>query len=125
MYCLSVLYPNRPGARFDLDYYIETHMRLVQDRLGPGGLIRYELASGRSGWPPAAPAPYVMICDMYFPSRDALERAFGAHRDELVADIPVYTNIAPQMYVSEILDAPSGSGAASAPSSHATTRPEI
>lgn len=122
MYCLSVLYPNRPGAHFDLAYYVETHMRLVQDRLGPGGMIRYELASGRSGWPPGVDAPYVMICDMYFASRDDLERAFGAHRDELVADIPAYTNITAQMLVSEILDEPAT--ATAAPLSHATTRPD-
>lgn len=123
MYCLSVLYPNRPDARFDLDYYIETHMRLVQDRLGPGGLERYELASGRSGWPPDAAAPYLMICDMYFPSRDALEQAFGTYRDELVADIPVYTNIEPRMLVSEILDVPRQTNATSL--SRATTPQDL
>jgi hypothetical protein len=26
---LSILYPNKPGSRFDIDYYIGTHMPLA------------------------------------------------------------------------------------------------
>jgi uncharacterized protein (TIGR02118 family) len=103
MFCLSVIYPNGSGARFDLDYYQQTHMPLVQDRLGPGGLVRYELAQGTAGWPPTSTAPYVMLCHMYFDSRDALQRAFTAHHAELTGDIPAYTNIRPQLQISEIL----------------------
>lgn len=108
MYCLSVIYPHEPDGTFDLDYYVETHMRLVQDRLGPGGLLRYELALGVAGWPPEAQTPNTMICNMYFGTRDALERAFGAHCNELIADIREYTNIRPRMQISEVLT-PDGS----------------
>ena len=73
MYCLSVLYPNHQDTHFDLSYYVETHMRLVQERLEPGGLLRYELARGIAGWPSSTPAPNTMICNMYFDSRDALQ----------------------------------------------------
>ncbi len=103
MYCLSVLYANQPDATFDLDYYVRTHMQLVQDRLGPGGLIRYELAKGIAGWPPDMQTPNTMICNMYFNALDDLQRAFGAHCDELIEDISVYTNIKPRMQISEIL----------------------
>jgi hypothetical protein len=48
MYCLSVLYGSQPDGHFDLEDYAETHIQLEQDRLGPGGLLRYELAKG---WP--------------------------------------------------------------------------
>jgi hypothetical protein len=44
-----------------------------------------------------------MICNMYFSSRDDLQRGFGAHCDELIADISVHTNIKPRMQISEIL----------------------
>ena len=104
MFCLSAIYPNGANARFDLDYYQETHMPLVQDRLGPGGLIRYELSRGVAGWPPDASAPFVMICDMFFETRDELQQAFAAHRAELTGDIPEYTNIRPHFLISEILN---------------------
>ena len=106
MFCLSVIYPNGAGTHFDLDYYRSVHMPLVQDRLGPGGLVRYELNRGVSGWPPDDSAPIVMICDMFFESRDALQAAFATHHAELTGDIPVYTNIRPTMLISEVLDQP-------------------
>ena len=31
---VSVFYPNKPGARFDFDYYTATHLPLVRDKLG-------------------------------------------------------------------------------------------
>jgi uncharacterized protein (TIGR02118 family) len=31
---VTVLYPNTPESRFDLDYYCNTHMPLVRDKLG-------------------------------------------------------------------------------------------
>jgi uncharacterized protein (TIGR02118 family) len=102
-YCLSVIYPNQPGSQFDLAYYVETHMRLVADRLGPGGMLRYELANGVGGWPPETQTPNVMICNMYFSNLDDLLRSFGTHGPELIADIRVYTDIRPQMQISEIL----------------------
>jgi uncharacterized protein (TIGR02118 family) len=104
MFCLSVIYPNGPNANFDLDYYRSVHMPLVQDRLGPGGLVRYELGRGIAGWPPNGSAPFVMICDMYFETRDALQEAFAANHAELTGDIPVYTNIRPHMLISEMLE---------------------
>jgi len=103
MYCLSVIYPYEAGSTFDLDYYVETHMQLVQDRLGPGGMRRYELLRGVAGWPPDTQTPNAMICNMYFDTRDELQRAFGTHGHELIADIKVYTDIRPRMQVSEIL----------------------
>jgi uncharacterized protein (TIGR02118 family) len=103
MYCLSVIYPNRDGARFDLDYYTGTHMSLVEDRLRPGGLLRYELERGVARWGTGEPAPFVMICHMYFNTLDELQRAFGEHSAELIGDIKVYTDIQPVMQISEIV----------------------
>jgi len=31
---VSVMYPNRPGARFDHDYYRTNHLPLIKSRMG-------------------------------------------------------------------------------------------
>ena len=33
---ITVLYPKAPDATFNLDYYLSTHMPLVQDKFGYG-----------------------------------------------------------------------------------------
>ena len=37
---ISVLYPNEPGKKFDHDYYINKHMKLVRARLTAFGVLR-------------------------------------------------------------------------------------
>jgi hypothetical protein len=38
MYKVSVMYPNQPGSRFDLDYYVRHHMgNAAHDGLSPSG----------------------------------------------------------------------------------------
>jgi uncharacterized protein (TIGR02118 family) len=103
MYCLQVIYPNHVGSHFDLAYYVETHMALVQDRLGPRGMLRYELLSGVRRWDPDEPAPFTMICNMYFETREALESAFGSQGPELIADIAAYTDVKPSMQIARVV----------------------
>ncbi len=35
MYRISVMYPSKEGARFDLDYYRTTHIKMAEDKLKP------------------------------------------------------------------------------------------
>ena len=37
------------GSTFDVDYYKNTHMKLVEDRLGPLGLLGSEVDAGVAG----------------------------------------------------------------------------
>jgi uncharacterized protein (TIGR02118 family) len=100
---ISVLYPNEAGKKFDLDYYRNRHMKLVGDRLKSFGLIRTEVDKGIAGGAPGAPAPYVCIGHVYFNSVGDFQKGMGAHGKEIMADIPNYTNIQPQIQISEIL----------------------
>jgi len=45
---VSVLYPNGPGSKFDLDYYLKRHMPMVQQRLG-APLKRVAVERGLAG----------------------------------------------------------------------------
>lgn len=99
---VSVMYPNKPGARFDHDYYRDTHMPLVKARLGDA-CIRYSVEKGLGGGAPGAPAPYVGICHIYSPSIEAFQAAMARHAKEIMGDIPNYTDLQPVMQVSEVV----------------------
>ena len=102
---ISVQYPSGDGKKFDLDYYVTKHMRLVQQRLGGLGLLRSEVDKGLAGGAPGAPAPFACIGHLYFNTVDAFQAAMKAHGKELVADVPNFTNIQPQFQISEVITA--------------------
>lgn len=100
MIIVSVLYPNGPGSKFDLDYYLERHMPMVQRRLGTP-LQRVAVERGLAGGAPGTPPPFLAVAHLYFESVEAFERAFGPHAESILADIPNYTNTTPVIQISE------------------------
>ena len=98
----TALYPNQPGKRFDLEYYIHRHLALVNERLTPLGLIRYEVDEGLSSWEEDSAPPFVCISHLYFETVEASRHAFATHANELVADIPNYTDIQPLLQVNNV-----------------------
>jgi uncharacterized protein (TIGR02118 family) len=102
MICVSVLYPHRPGARFDFTYYAEKHMGLVR-RSGGDAVLRVEVDRGAATMEPGAPAPYAAIGRLYMPSVEAFQKLMDAHGAELMADISNYTDIQPQLQISEVV----------------------
>ena len=100
---ISVLYATSEGKRFDHDYYVERHMKLVRERLASFGLIRTEVDRGMAGGAPGAPAPYVAIGHVYFDRAEDFQKGMSQHGAEIMADIPKYTSIQPQIQISEII----------------------
>ena len=99
---VSVMYANTPGARFDHDYYRDSHMPMVKRTLGDA-CRSYTIDKGLAGGAPGAPATYVAACHMFFDSVPAFQTAFGPHAPKIMADIPNYTDIAPLVQVSEVV----------------------
>jgi uncharacterized protein (TIGR02118 family) len=99
---VSVMYPHGEGKRFDHGYFAQKHMPLVRERLGSLGLIRYEIDKGVAGGTPGSAAPFVSIAQLYFDSVPDFQQAMQKHGKELLDDIPNYTNIQPQIQISEI-----------------------
>ncbi len=97
---VSVLYPS--GGKFDHDYYVNTHMKLVSDRLGDA-LLRFEVDKGVAGAAPGSPAPYIAIGHIYFNSLPEFAQAFGQHAGEIMADVPNFTDAEAQIQISEII----------------------
>jgi len=98
---LNIFYPNKEGSRFDLDYYLHTHMPMAIERLGPG-LRGVSVEHGVSGVQPGTTSTYIVICNFTFDSPEAFLAAFMPHAQVLQGDIVNYTDVEPIMQFSEI-----------------------
>jgi uncharacterized protein (TIGR02118 family) len=98
---LSILYPNKPGSRFDIDYYVGVHMPLAM-RLLKKNLRKTEVDAGLQGTAPGEPPAFHGGCQFYFDSIPAFLEVWGAAAAELQADIPRYTDVAPVIQFNEV-----------------------
>ena len=99
---VSVMYPNAPGAKFDHDYYRDKHMPLLKNWMGDS-CKSYTVDKGLGGGAPGAPAPYIAMCHLFCDSVESFQAGFGPHAQEIMADIPNYTDQAPEVQISEIV----------------------
>lgn len=99
---VTVLYPNTDGCRFDFEYYCSRHMPMVRDKLGDAcrGIA---VERGLSGDTPGSSPRYIAMAHLFFDSVEAFQNAFGPHADEIMSDIPNYTDVAPVLEIGEVL----------------------
>lgn len=102
MFRVSVLYPAREGARFDLDDYLHRHTPMVEKKLGTA-LKGITIDRGLAGLQPGTPAPFQIACHLLFESQQAFLDAFLPHAAEINADIPRYTDVQPVIWMNEVL----------------------
>ena len=101
---ISILYPNLNASRFDLRYYIDTHMPLSIGLLSTHpGFKGVSVERGVSGAEPGSATTFVALCHFLFDSMESFLAAFEPHAKELQGDIPNYTDIRPVIQVSEVL----------------------
>lgn len=98
---VNVLYPNRSGTTFDMAYYLDHHIPMLQRLLGPA-LKGVSVEQGISAAEPGSPAPYIATGHLLFDSLPAFQRSFGPHAHEILEDIPKYTNSEPVIQIAEI-----------------------
>ena len=101
MIIVSVLYPSGVGSKFDMDYYLQRHIPMVQRRLG-APLKRVAVERGLVGGAPGAPPPYLAAAHLYFDSVEAFQGAFAPHAEPILSDVPNYTNTTPLIQISEV-----------------------
>jgi len=98
---VSVMYPNSSEANFNIDYYCNTHLPMVEKLLGnalKGGNVDYGLAGGA----PGEMVPFIAMGHLVFESVESFQETFGPHAEKIMGDIPNYTNTQPQIQISEI-----------------------
>lgn len=99
---VSVMYANTPGARFDHEYYRNKHMPLVKKKMGDS-CKSYAVDKGLAGGAPGVAAPYIGMGHLFCDSIEAFQAGFGPHAQEILADIPNYTDVTPIIQISEVV----------------------
>jgi uncharacterized protein (TIGR02118 family) len=99
---VSVMYPSGEGKSFDMDYYCSKHLPLVGGLLGDA-IKGATVEKGVGGGAPGSPAAYLAMGNLYFDSMEAFGDSFGPNADEIMADLPNFTNVEPIMQISEVM----------------------
>ena len=63
----------------------------------------YAVEKGVAGGSPGDPATYVVVAHLHCDSIDDFQRGFGPHTQEIMGDIPNYTDQTPVVQISEVL----------------------
>ncbi|MFT7593038.1 MAG: hypothetical protein ACI8R4_000349 [Paracoccaceae bacterium] len=97
---LQVIYPISDDTSFDYDYYLATHMPLVGEHMG-AHIQSTVVTKGLAGGPDTPPGSYA-IATMLFADQDAMNAALAAS-GPVLADIPNFTNVQPQMLIGQVI----------------------
>ena len=98
---ISVLYPNISGKKFDMAFYCNQHIPMIQQKLG-AACKGVAVEAGLGGIEPGSPASYIAMGHLYFDSVEAFQTAFAPHAQAFMADIPNYTDLQPTIQISEV-----------------------
>ena len=101
MITVNVLYPNKDGAKFDMNYYLTSHIPMVKRVLG-SALKGCVVEQGLGGGAPGTKAEFSVLCHLRFDSVEAFQAAFGPHAAEIQNDISKYSSEAPIIQVSDV-----------------------
>ena len=88
---MYVTYPGDASIRFDRDYYVHGHLRLVMQSWGP-----YGLESAAAFFPPGDGAGTIAVCICRFRDEAALRAALASPQSgPVMADVAKFTDAAP------------------------------
>jgi uncharacterized protein (TIGR02118 family) len=98
---VSVLYPAGHSTKFDMEYYCNSHIPMVRQKLG-AACKSVAVEQGLGGGAPGSPPAYVAMGHLYFNSVAEFQAAFAPHADAIMADIQNYTNVQPVIQISDV-----------------------
>jgi uncharacterized protein (TIGR02118 family) len=99
---VSVLYKVGAGGKFDVDYYLATHIPLVRTLWGPVGLSSVRVLKG-TGTAGGGAAEIDFIALLEFASMAAFEEAAKLHGKEIIGDIVNFTDTNPTIQFNEAI----------------------
>lgn len=101
---VSIFYPNKKGSRFDVDYYLNTHIPMAIDLFSKHpGFKGVSVDRGIGGGAPDTEPTYLIMCHFLFDTFESFLEAFTPNRATLRSDVPNYTDIETIVQVSEVV----------------------
>lgn len=95
---VTVLYPRKDGAKFDMDYYLATHMPLVSKHWTKYGLKSYSVTQL------SPDAPYSVQAAMEWENIGAFQKAGqGPEAKEIFADVANFSSETPILCAGEVV----------------------
>ena len=102
MKCINILYPAKDNDGFDFEFYIKRHVPLIKDILGKS-LHRIEVRKGASSHDGTGTPTYTCAICIWIVDWPAYEKAIAARASELIAEVPLFTKVMPQMQIDEVI----------------------
>jgi len=99
---VSVYYPRRDGAKFNMKYYLTTHVPLLKGRLG-SALKSIVIDRGLRGGAPKTAPHFILVANLMFEDLPSFRAAFRPHAQEFLKDVSNFTDVRPRVQVSETL----------------------
>jgi uncharacterized protein (TIGR02118 family) len=98
---VSVLYLKEEGKTFDMSYYCEKHMPMVQKLLGTA-CINVAVDQGVTGKTPGSIPTYVAMGHLSFNTLGDFQSAFALNAEVILGDVPNYTDTKYIVQISEV-----------------------
>jgi uncharacterized protein (TIGR02118 family) len=98
MQCVTILYANKPGTKFNFDYYINKHLPLTRKLFGDKIEVRKGICSAFG-----APPEFVCVTRIWISTIDEFMALMKDKGHPLISDIPNYTNVEPSIQFDEVL----------------------
>jgi uncharacterized protein (TIGR02118 family) len=99
---VGVFYPRRESAKFDMKYYLGSHVPLLKQRLGTA-CKSIVIDRGLRGGTPNTPADFVLVANLIFEDAQSFRAAFRPHAKEILADMRNFTTIQPRIQISQTI----------------------
>jgi uncharacterized protein (TIGR02118 family) len=102
MITVNVLYPNTDGAKFDMDYYLTSHIPMLKRELGSAlkGCIVEQGLGGRAPYPKAQ---FAVLCHLRFDSLESYEQAIAPVAGQIRNDVANYASEPPIIQFSDVI----------------------
>lgn len=98
---VTALYKKTETSTFDMEYFCKTHMPMVKERAG-AALKTYYVDEGISGSEPGSSPIYAAMGHLIFETIEDFQTAISPHLEEIMGDVPNYSNLEPIIFINEI-----------------------
>jgi len=98
MQCATVVYSNKPGAKFDFDYYLTKHVPMVAGFFGTDIEVQKGILS-----PMGSSLAFVCIARIWINSIEHFQATMTQYGAQILSDVANYTNIEPVLQIDEVV----------------------